>query len=162
MSQGVSELYVGHHDDLEQALCSEVYGQAAFSAAAGTARGERRSAWRTLERLETQTRARLEEHVTARGQVPRPHRLQAARGVAGGTVMPLLPWSAQMRLLVRATDHYLPIFGRLAEANADGPDGDLFDYALRHELALAAFAAAELRGDAGSLAPVCRLLEAHR
>lgn len=152
-------MYPGYEKDLDAVVRSEVYGQSAFGAAARTARGERRQTWLTLERLESHTRSLIETQLVEWGRPAGPCRAQAVRGMVGGTALPLLPWFAEMRLVLKATHHYLPIFERLRTAHANGPSAEVFEFIVEHERALASFATGELQGRDSTMSAVTDLLD---
>lgn len=155
-------MYEGYEDDIGRVIESEVYGEATFGAAARwSPLADRRRSWALLCRLEQQTRQQISAFARrAELRVPA-FRRYAVAGTVGGTTMGLVPWSVQMRLVLDATDRYMPIFERLASAHRDGPDAALFAYIVDHEVALAEFARLEMRRSPRSLDLVTDLLPRH-
>lgn len=152
-------MYKGYEDDIGRVIESEVYGEATFGAAARwSPLADRRRSWALLCRLEQQTKERISTF--ARGaELPVPaFRRYSAAGNVGGAAMGLAPWSMQMRLVLDATERYMPIFERLAAAHSHGSNAALFAYIVDHEVALAEFAKLEMRRSTRSLDLVTDLL----
>lgn len=152
-------MYALYEHDLARLIESEVLGETTFATAARSALTERRRrAWKTLERLESQTRLRAEAFLRRSDlDVPRLPIVET-RGLLGGVALAVLPWRIQMALLLQATREFLPGFERLARAHRNGANEALFRYIVEHELALAEFARREASGEGSTLSAVERLL----
>lgn len=145
---------------LQAAYQGEVRGEATFLTLAARAGSDEAAAkWRALARLEATTRARLLPLMRRHGLVTAPDEEQRRLGLARAEARAALGWHGAVRALAESVAKYVALY---AELEADGPPEDKAGLAFltAHEVALAAFARAELAGDAaGALAPVLALLD---
>jgi len=144
--------------ELAEAYQGEVRGEAGFAylAARAEAAGEAQ-AWRTLARLEAETRARLEPLLRRHGLDTAPDPAQQAYGRECGERRRRLGWAGAMRAMAETLPDFVR---RYAALEAAGPPEDKPGLAFlsAHEVALEEVCRAVLAGDADPLAPVRRLL----
>lgn len=147
--------------DLNRLVESEEFGTSVFEAAARLTKSDRaQGAWGALRDLETQTNAGVVAFIARSGLALKPTNAAArAAGSSGGTVMHLLPYRLQLRTFGLVSKRYLPAFHRLSRHYEGTEEAAFFDYVVRHELAIIAFASNALAGARGPLDPVLRLLD---
>ncbi len=147
--------------DLIVLVHSESFGESLFALKARVSRDpRRRAAWESLQRLEAQTHRGATAVLRRLGVTSIGHPAVASgAGLPCAAGLTLLPWKAQMRMLLAGTAPFLTSFHRLAASFAGTAHAPFFDYVVAHELAIAHFAEAELRDQRDSLALVRDLLE---
>lgn len=150
--------YPQYHEDMYRLYQSEVYGAATFAAAARFSRdADKKAKWTQLMLLEEQTKLRVLKFMADKGLSVRHPYGWALRGKLEGLAMSLAPWRWVMEQLLKATADYYRIFTRMRE-HAAPEDQAFFDYIVRHEEAIQAFARSELAGAGDSLAATRALL----
>ncbi len=148
-----------YQKDLNKVLESEIFGRQLFSTAARISPFRTNSRkWTALEALEQQTLERLIQFLDTHQQQAQARPLMRFQGKVYGLVLALLPWKLSMKLLEDGTQPFMEAFERL-QSGADQESMEFFLYVLKHEQAIAEFAALERRGQPGdSLAAVHKLL----
>ena len=136
----------------------EVNGEATYAAAGRwTADPERRAKWRTLERLETQTKERLADALARAGMPVRERALDVRLGAMIGALLTLLPRRLMLRGLALVTGHTVGFWQRLERLGSPA-DAAFLASLTAHEAAQCEFARRELAGDERSLDSVLALL----
>jgi hypothetical protein len=158
-SEGVTRVSDGYPERVLQAYQGEVYGEALFGALAERARDpDARHKWRTLERLERETKLRLAPLVVRLCGRADEDDAQRERGRKDADALGAVAWSELMQLFAREFPKFIDEFESLERA-APARDAGVMALLSAHEKALAAFARAEAEGDAAhSLEPVLALL----
>ncbi len=140
-SDPLAELWV-------KAYQGEVLGEAVFGRVAdGLDHAERSGKVRVLATLERRTKEAIAPSLERAGlpTAPDPEMLALADALATGLV-----WEDFLAATATVTEQYLPLYRRIGEL--DPSEREAADLLVAHEIALRAFARAELAGDtAGSL-----------
>ena len=150
--------YPEYDKDLAAIYRSEVTGEALFNTAAALTFSANKAKWLTLAALERQTRLRYLDFVAEQPGAARFPAGSLLLGYGFGVLFGLMPWRAAMNMLQSGTTPLIEVFTRLDE-HADENSKAFFDYVLQHELAIDAFARAELAGKPNAIEPVESLLE---
>lgn len=145
-------------EDLYQMYQGEVLGEIAFAVACGYSDDPvKRDKLLMLRKLETRTKAQIEDWLRARDIFLKP-KTDYREAVDLGIRYGIDDWRLNMQRLLAATVQYMPLYQRLL-ANAEVVDRHLFEKVIAHEEALAEFARGELVGQKDAIEPVRRLLQ---
>ena len=152
--EGIDELWV-------KAYQGEVLGEAFFSDVADRLDdGERVRKMRVLADLERRTKEAVAPALERAGisTEPDPEMLSVAGALAPDSASS--SWDDFMGSVVNVTDQYIPLYRRIGELSPE--ERETADLLLAHEVALRAFARAEMAGDTTrSLDPVNALAHMH-
>ena len=150
-----------YSQQLDCAFKNEIYGEAIFTVMARfSISKEYRNKWLKLARLEALTQAKLAPITSPAGIFS--HKANAYKGYIVGAIALFLPKRFFIKVLLRETERYIPMFKQL-ELLGPVTDRPILLYLTAHEQALADFSKMELFGShQESLTPILLILALHK